>query len=208
MNPDDFKRAWQAQTSQTRLKMDPALLLEKLQRDDRSFSSTIFWRDFREVGVSLLMVPLWIYLGVSNSYHWTWFLMVPTMLWVAGFMLVDRIWHRRQPSEAGESLRWSVARSLAEVEHQIWLLRHVFWWYLLPLALPMLVFFGQIAWREWIGNWWGILAFALPAAFVMIIFAVIYRVNQYAVRAGLEPRRQELETLLLSLGEEPPDAIG
>ena len=25
----------------------------------------IFWRDFREVGVALLMLPLWFYLGVQ-----------------------------------------------------------------------------------------------------------------------------------------------
>ena len=36
---------------------------------------------------------------------------------------------------------------LSSHEHQIWLLRNVFWWYLLPPGLSILAFFGQIAWE-------------------------------------------------------------
>ena len=65
----------------------------------------MFWRDLREVSVALLLVPLWLYLGVKNSSPWTWYLTVPALLWVAGYMLVDRIRHTRQPPEPGEPLR-------------------------------------------------------------------------------------------------------
>src|SRR3954451_17696328 len=122
-NPDEFKRAWQGQP---RLTVDAELLLKEVQRNEQSFNAMIFWRDFREVGLALVMVPLWIYLGVKNSSPWTYYLTVPVLLWYAGFMLVDRRRHQRQPSE-GESLRRHVEGSLAEVEHQIWLLRNVHW---------------------------------------------------------------------------------
>ena len=36
--------------------------------------------------------------------------------------------------------------------------------------------------------------------------AAVYWLNQYAVRAELEPRRQELATLLASLDDEAPTA--
>ena len=88
---------------------------------------------------SLLLVPLWLYLGVKLSLPWTWYLMVPALLWVAGYMLADRMRHKRQPPEPGEPLRQRVESSLAQVEHQIWLLRNVLWWYLLPMALAICV---------------------------------------------------------------------
>jgi hypothetical protein len=206
MNPDDFKQAWQTQ-SQTRLTIDAELLLKEVQRNQRSFTAMIFWRDVREVGTALLMVPLWFYLGVKLSLPWTWYLTVPVLVWIAGFMLADRMHHKRQPPEPGEPLRQRVESSLAQVEHQIWLLRNVLWWYLLPLTLSMLAFVGQVAWQRRAGGWGAALVMAGVAGVAMIVFAGVYWLNQYAVRSGLEPRRQELETLLASLKDETPAAI-
>jgi hypothetical protein len=208
MDPDNFKQAWQGQSSQTRLGIDADLLLKEVQRKQLCFTASIYWRDVREVGTCLLMVPLWLYLGVRSSLPWTWYLMVPALFWIAGYMLADRMRHKRQPPEPGEPLRRCVESSLAQVEHQIWLLRHVLWWYLLPIALPMLAFFGQVTWRAQSGGWWTALAaFGVLVAFgVVIILAGIYWLNQYAVRSSLEPRRRELETLLMSLEDETPGA--
>ena len=206
MNADDSRKAWQQQSSQTRLAIDPELLLEELRRKDLRFHSTIFWRDVREVGTSLLMVPVWLYMGVRLSLPWTWYLTVPVLVWVAGYMLTDRMRHKRQPPEPSEPLRQSLQSSLAQVEHQIWLLRNIIWWYLLPLALSMLAFFGQVAWQMRSVGWLSVLFVAGVAVIGGTILAVVYWLNQYAVRTGLEPRRRELETLLLSLEDETPDA--
>jgi hypothetical protein len=206
MNSDDFKQAWQGQASQTRLMIDADLLLNEVRRNEMYFTAMIFWRDVREVGISLLMVPLWLYLGVKLSLPWTWYLVVPALLWIAGYMLVDRMRHKRQPPESGEPLRRRVESSLAQVEHQIGLLRHMLWWYVLPLALSMLAFIGQVAWQERSGGWWTALALSEVVAIGVIVFAALYWLNQYAVRCGLEPRRRELETLLMSLEDETPDA--
>jgi len=156
MNPDNLKAAWQAQAAQTRLTIDADLLLNEVRRNERSFKTMIFWRDLREIGVSLIMVPVWFYLIARHSLPWTAFPMVPAMLWVAGFMLVDRWRHKQHPPETGEPLDRRVASSLAQVEHQIWLLRNVLWWYLLPPGLAMLAGFAQIAWvvREADGGWY------------------------------------------------------
>src|SRR4051794_4368666 len=203
MNPDDLKRAWQGQS---RMTVDARLLLNEVQRNERSFAAMIFWRDFREVGVSLLLVPLWFYLGARSSLPWTWYLTVPVLLWVAGFMVADRMRHRQRPSEPGEPLRRHVEGSLAAVEHQIELLRNVHVWALLPLALAMLAFFAQVALRERAGGWWSVLSVTMAVALGAGGLAGVYRLNLYAIRSELEPRRRELETLLVGLAEETPDA--
>jgi hypothetical protein len=205
MKPDDFKQAWQTQ-SQTRLSIDAELLLKEVRRNQHYFTAMIFWRDVREVGISLALVPVWLYLGVKGSLPWTWYLAVPALLWVAGFMLADRMRHKRQPPEPSEPLRQRVESSLAQVRHQIWLLRNVFWWYLMPLALALLAFFGQVAWQERSGGWWTALAVSLVVAIGVIVCTSVYRLNQYAVRSELEPRRRELETLLMSFEDDAPNA--
>ncbi len=204
MTRDDFQEAWKTQSSQTRLTIDADLFVKEVRRNQMYFTAIIFWRDVREVGIALLLVPLWSFMGVWLSLPWTWYLVVPVLLWVAGYMLVDRVYHKRSPPEPGEPLRQHVENSLAEVEHQIRLLRNILWWYLLPLALAMLAFFGQVAWQFRSGGWAVAAIVSLIVIAALMIIAGVDRLNQDAVRRELEPRRQELLALLVSLKDEAP----
>jgi CubicO group peptidase (beta-lactamase class C family) len=194
MDPDNYQQAWQAHSSRTRITIDANVLLKEVERSQRNFRAMIFWRDFREVGVAVLLLPVWFYLGARFSLPWTWYLVVPALVWVAGFILVDRMRHNQQANEPGEPLHQSVKESLTQVEHQIWLLRNVFWWYLLPFTISLMAFFVQVS-----SNWWDTLGQML---FVVVLYAGIYFLNQRVVRTCLEPRRQELLTLLTSLEDE------
>ncbi len=203
MNPDDFKQTWQTQSSQTRLTSDADLLLKEVRRNQQNFTATIFWRDVRDVGIGLLLVPVWIYLGVKLSLPWTWYLVIPALLWSTGFLLADRMRHRPQPPEPGESLRQCVEDSLAQVEHQIWLHRNI-WWYLLPLALAIC---GHLLACQIQEGWLSVLVMAGAVAVVMIaVAAVFYWAIQSAIRSNLEPRRQELKAMLMSFDDETPAA--
>jgi CubicO group peptidase (beta-lactamase class C family) len=199
MNPDNLKEAWRVQTSQARLTIDADLLLKEVRGNERSLNAMLFWRDVREIGVSLVMVPVWFYLGAKYSLPWAWYLAVPALLWIAGFMLMDRKRHKQHPPEPGEPLGQRVASSLAQIEHQIWLLRNVLWWYLLPPGLSILAFFSQCAWEARSAGRWAALIIAGMVAVEVLVFAGVYWLNQRAVRSELEPRRRELQALLAGL---------
>lgn len=208
MNPDNFKQAWQTQSSQSRVTINADLLLKEVRRNQRSFTAILFWRDVREVGIALALIPVWIYLGIKSSPPWTWYLMVPALVWFAGFMGADRMRHKVRLPGPGEPLHQSVECSLAQVNHQIWLLRNVLWWELMPLAVPILAFFGQVALKDLFFGWLVVLPVILVIVPAVLVFACVYWLNQIAVRSELEPRRLELEKLLASLKEEPPAAQG
>jgi len=199
MSLDKFQQAWKAETSRMKVTFDADLLSNEVQRSQQNFRSTIFWRDVREVGTSLVMIPVWFAMGIGSSLPWTWYLTVPAFLWVAGFILVDRKRHPQRPSDPGEPLLFYVNESVTQVEHQIWLLRNVFWWYLLPFCISAMSFFLHVAWKS-SSTWW---EFALVAGgfglFLVVIYGWTYRLNQKAVRDQLQPRRQDLLKLVASL---------
>ena len=199
--PDKYQQAWHAHSSQTRVTVDADLLLKVVERGQRQFRAMIFYRDFREVGVALVMIPVWFYLGAKVSPPWTWYLTVPVLVWIAAFMLVYRLRHKRRPTESDEPLLQCVKLSLSEMDDQIWLLRNVFWWYLLPPGISISIFLAHFTWllsKDWLDA----LGHAAPFVVVVAVYYFLYWLNQYAVRTQLEPRRQELLALLASLGDE------
>jgi len=215
--PDSFQQAWRAQSATTRVTIDSDRLRKEVERSQRDFRSTIFWRDFREIAVGLFLLPVDFYLGIKFALPWTWWLSVPAVLWIIGFMLVDRRLHKQAPSEPGSPMLTSATESLRQLEHQIWLLRNVFWWYLLPFIISSFAFFAQTAWSTWVptGEWWDSLAHAASAIFFFMflcvvvggVFVFVYWLNQYAVRTQLEPRRNELRSLIAGLRDEPATEV-
>jgi len=191
MSLNDLQRTWQSQ-QEARIRVDPAVLLQEMRRNQRNFKVTIFWRDFREVFVAVVMTVFFAFQGLSGR-GWPWVLLGGTCAWVGGYFLVDRFRRRGRAARFGSSLLGCVEASLEDVEHQIWLLKNVFWWYLLPLAIGMVVVLVFMtvdvedlpSWVRWTG-------FATLTAFCALAFAGVYWINQVAVRKELEPRRQEL----------------
>ena len=204
MNFDDLQKAWQAEGEHERLAVDPKLLGE-VQERHRCLVKTIFWRDVREIGVALILVPVWIMMGIYMPSPWTWYLCVPALLWIAGFMFFDRRRQRRREASAGPTVREQIESSLAQVNHQIWLLRNIFWWYLLPPGLALIIFFGHSAWEREQRGETALATTAGAAAATALVYWVIYLLNQYAVRKDLEPRQKELQALLTNLTD--PGAI-
>lgn len=201
MNFDKLQKEWREQDSQSQVAVDHEALLKLVQRNQRSFEGTIFRRDFLEIAIALVMAPLWIWMGVRGDLPWTWYLMIPGILWVAGYLFFDRRAQKRKKPQPGASLRASAEDAMSQVYHQIQLLKNVFWWYLFPVSLPMLIFFVHVGWLAQDG--WGL---ANKIIFVGLVYWGIYEWNQHAVRKDLIPRTEELHEFLDSLDQPQADA--
>ena len=85
----------------------------------------IFWRDFREVAVALLMLPLWFYLGYRLSLPWSWYLSVLAMIWGTTFNLIksERAAAERAATlssrELAETYEAQVVRALREIDQTL-----------------------------------------------------------------------------------------
>ncbi len=202
MDPDSYQQVWQAHSPQMRVTIDDGILLKEVQRDQRNLRAEIFWQDFGGVGIALLMLLLWFCMGVTLSLPWSWYLTVPILVWFAVFLLVHRMRHKQKPSEPSEPLLYCLKVSLTQVENQIWLQRNVLWWGLLPISVSALAFFAHVAWLSRSGGWFTTLLLVVIIVVAGAIMAVVHFLNQRVLRLELEPRRQELLTLLTSLRDE------
>lgn len=199
MNLDKFQRAWKVDASELKVTFDSELLSQQVQQSHDKFRNIIFWRDVREVSVSLLMIPIWLAMGIGMSLPWSWWLTVPVLLWIAGFMLIDRKLHPKAASDPGQPLLFYAKESLTQVEHQIWLLRNIFWWYLLPFTISLMAFFIHVAWNT-TGTWWGCILVTTPFGAVLFrVYRKIYRLNQKAVDEQLQPRQEHLQRIVANL---------
>ena len=203
MGPEKLQQAWQSQPSGSQIRIDADVLISEVRRNQLSFRATIFWRDFRELLAAVFVIVAVsvhvMFKGIQEN--WPWLLVGVGAAFVAAYILLDRWRQRRHAPHYEGALISHIEQSLNDVEHQIWLLRNVFWWYLLPCALggliPMVYFFAtDLATRE-LQSALG--PFVRNTTIFLGIFYGVYLLNQYAVRRGLEPRRRELLAMRDSL---------
>lgn len=199
MNFDDFQKSWQSQDAQ-KISINVDVLLNEVRANQLVFRTRIFVRDMIEVGVAAVLVPTFIAAGLKVS--WTLHLCAFGCFVVGAYFLVDRLRQRKKTPDLHGSLKDCAITSLAEVSHQIWLLKNILWWYLLPIFVPIMVFFGWVAWKVSAPVTTKILHLLPNASFVVVLYAFIYWLNQLAVKKQLEPRRQQLNKLLDELGSE------
>jgi CubicO group peptidase (beta-lactamase class C family) len=198
MFPDDLQKTWQSQHA-GRLTIDPQLVLQQVRRNQQTFRTMIVCRDFREVFVGLLLVPV----SVFMAYKIDGFALSigAAGLSIAGYILIDRWRFGKRTPAAAEPLIASIDESLRDIEHQIWLLRNIFWWYLLPCVIACAIVMASTAvsmsraWDGW-GDVFAKVGFqVLMSGIFAAVFYSIYRLNQRAVDAELVPRRNELLAL-------------
>ncbi len=213
MDPDNYQQAWQAQASQTRVKIYADLLLKEVQSDQRNYEAEIFRGKCLAVGMVLLSLPLWLYVCA------VWYMAVPVIVWVTVMEIVfirecrNRFSHHSQKAnEPGEPLLHCVKESLNQVEREIREARHVFWWVVVPASLSFLALMVAFGLRSPAG----VLSFALVdvrgivvdlGGVFVVLPALMYFINHLGVRVRLE-RREKLLTLLTSLRDETNSEVG
>ncbi|GAB5558723.1 MAG: hypothetical protein SynsKO_03700 [Synoicihabitans sp.] len=202
MSFDELQTAWQHQRAalpKTEVNHD---MLRDVQSQSRTFRRSVFWRDVREVLASLLVAAVFGNIGWQaareGAVSWPAYVAAATALGVGVFFLVDRGVMRRRAAPQGDTLRAELKRAINEVEHQIWLLRNVAWWYLAPLALgPILMAVQITVYGPKAFPWWAeVLIWTLLIGTTWWFDKWIWRLNQNAVRDQLQPRRDKLRAQL------------
>ena len=202
MNFEDLQKTWQSSSPTATITIDSHMLLKEVRRNQQQFWATIFWRDVREAGVAFLLTIFFVPIGIWR-HDWTFDMLGLICLGVGTFMIVDRFIQRRKRPVANDPLKGCIVRSLHEVNHQVWLLKNVGWWYLLPLT-GGLVIADFVRFCHSNHGWNAFVHLSTNELVNLLLCWGIYWLNQRAVRKSLVPRRDELEGLLASLESDSP----
>lgn len=199
--------AWQRQDDRIVFKGDPEETVKQLRRKQRRFFVGLLFSDFLEAGAAIGLACLFTFwvapkFGKQGVFV---YISAAVLLLLAAFFIVDRLRQERRPR--GRALADEIRHYLLRVNRRIYLLRNVFWWYLLP---------GIIAWALVVipafiltFNGWSIDPFGMTAVFgitiglAVVVFILVYKLNQYGVEKELVPLKEELEQLLQDLTAEP-----
>src|ERR1035438_9418358 len=145
MNFEDLQKAWQSQDANAKVIINADALLKEVRRSQQQFRATILWRDVREVGVGAFLIWLFLHWAIRDR-EWSLYFLALACAGVDMFMVADRWLQRKKRPVTNDSVRSCVEASLAQVSHQIWLLKNVFWWYLLPIQVGLAALIGSVAW--------------------------------------------------------------
>jgi len=200
MTFEELQTSWQEQPIPDSLTIKEDMLLAITRRNQQDFLAAILRRDFREVAVCVLLVVCFLH-NYVHSKSISMLIVAVGCLFVGSFFIIDRLIQKKRQPVYEDSLTSCLKQSLNQVNHQIWLLRNILWWYLLPVGIGMLI--GPVLEKG--------LAFVVSkdyvivSTFLVLIFYGIYRINQHAVLHGLLPRRNEILALLNQLDPDKDD---
>jgi len=206
MTYDQLRDKWDSQTNPVQIAVDKDLLLKMVRKEKRTFECLIFWRDVREAGGSFILSFVFLYFCLKDK-SWPMFVMALACWFVAAFMVIDRRIQKRKSGECSNTILSYAQHSLQQVNHQIWLLKNVLWWYLLPFSVGIGIIFGLFLWEQLLqGNTREVLLIIRQIALGLLLYYGIYKLNQWAVKKYLLPRRLDLEELLDNLIDNQPTA--
>jgi len=203
MDFDELQKVWKQVQDGSKLVIDTDILTKEVKRNKKAFESAIFRRDALEITAGIIIAGVFLFGAVKFGHNLlmtgSLILMAAYGLYVAIFFPVDHALQRRKAPRPSESLSDCIEESLIQVNHQIWLLKNVIWWYLLPCAVPAALYFIVVYWVKASHDWVSVILFSVSIIIVILVCWWAYRFNQSGVKKHLIPRKEELEQLLASL---------
>jgi hypothetical protein len=188
MTLDDWKDTWQAADDTSDPARSDEELLRLVKEKSEAFDEKIRRRDRRE-GIAAALVFLFFATQLLDP---SWIVRAGALLVMGSSAFIYWTLRRARSGYAPPAPDQPVVETLRtereKVDEQIRLLETVFWWYLLPLGIGVLLVVGGNAGLSWFTLGYG--------AFVVALGAGLYYLNQREVRQTLRPRREELTRLL------------
>jgi hypothetical protein len=200
MDIEIIRRAWNSQQPPGPPDEE---LIQALLGADRKLGRALFWRDMRESIVAIIVAIFFIHGGSTIGRVWVGYAAGTLCCFIPVFLILDRHLRRDDRINATASTRIALECAVRRVDHQIWLLRNVIWWYLLPIIMVFVLVLGDAAlsmprsaWIDWI---WDLIFFGTTAGAVAVVIGTWY-INRVAANQLL-PLRQEFQHALDDLDQ-------
>ncbi|MFB9864572.1 hypothetical protein [Rufibacter immobilis] len=191
MLDQDLKNLWQNGSSMPPIEVNQDLLLQEVNRQTQDLNQKIRDRDRREIGVALLMIPLFAFVSWRFPFPLTKLgagLAVPFCMFIIYQLRRNR---SQQPQNIAVPVQEYLHQYREYLHRQMRLLQKAMYWYMMPLNICLLLYFlGFPSSKE-------LLAFNL--GIVAVINVLVYAANRHALKTELEPLLHKLDQAIALL---------
>ena len=199
MDYDRLQEAWQSQKNELGVGVDTERLLVQVRERHRKFVRAVFWRDVREVDACVVSAAFFSWCATREFGGWLFYVAAALTLSVGLFFIGDRYLQRRKQRAFGDTVKDGIARALHQVNHQIWLLENVLWWYLLPGAIAITLILTHVvvvlSTQRPVPLARAVITVGSTVCLCVATLCFVYFLNRRAVRKELLPRREQLAQL-------------
>ena len=198
---DDLQMMWQAEAQRTKVQLSLDELAEATGRRAEELRRIVRWRDYREIVISMVMIPVWIWIGVAQNQPWTWYLTLIAIVWGAGYQYFTRQHQLRLAAQvpADASYLQTLKEHRRQVQHQIDHLGSVLWWYLLPYGVTISIYFIHVGLKIHDTAGALILHVGFLITVVVVFYYYLYRLNHSTANNKLKPQRDALDQVIAGL---------
>ena len=201
MNLDELQQAWKSQD--TRTTVHAVLLLESMRKKQRRHQRSIWLRNLREGWLTILAA---VYFTVftesdveSKLQLWPFYIAMAILFGIGVFRVIDNHRQQRRTLQYRDSTLSFIECSILDINHRVWLLENIAWWWILPVAFGGLLIVAQVlllaGLQDPAVHW----MLARGVGIGCVILGIIYWGNRWTARKYWLPRKVELEAIANSL---------
>ncbi|AKQ44994.1 hypothetical protein TH63_04085 [Rufibacter radiotolerans] len=191
MLDQDLKNLWQNATPSSPIQVDQALLLQEVRQEASTVYQKIKWRDWLEISVALLIMPLFGLVAWFVPFTLTKIGAALVIPWCALVIYQLRRARRKPLQDPSLPLEQFLLHYQVYLQQQVHLLQGVLYWYLLPFSCCMVLFLA--------GFPFGAKRLLVPAVALLGINVLVYFLNRRAIKKDLRPLLSKVNQTLSAL---------
>ena len=174
-------------------------LLRQVKLAARQFKVKILVRDLAELLATVFVICTFVYKSMLSDAPRLAYLIAACLAGLPIVFLGIHRWLKHESRRPSDTMREYVEQTLRTVQNQQWLLQHVLWWYLMPLAASVAMFLsatlitasGPLAGK--------LITLIVGMLVCSAVGVLVWHLNRLAVRTNLEPFAQHLREVAESL---------
>lgn len=171
---------------------NPVEFASSIAEAHRKDTRRLLWLNVQEVVPALAIGAIFGLQAANAARPWAAVVAAAIVVGVGVFLAVSSVRHQRAAHRWSASVRDQLARRLEQVRHRARLYRMVIWWYLLPIAVAIVLYRfgrdGELRLERGDVIYYGV---------CVVFFAGLYRMNRQLGRKRYEPEVTRLEALLV-----------
>lgn len=189
MELDEMKKIWDEQNQEPLYAINEAALYRSIQSKKKGASRLTNFNDFGLVAVCIITAIVYVFIAIINETPSIYdYLIIIALMFIAGYIWTGRMQRKKKERRFDRTMLGDLDHAIASVKYEVKRSRTMPWWFLLPLAILVVLNMStaeDISLWKWLG---------ISAGFVLsyLLFRWEYRYRQKPKEKRLRALRDKL----------------